>query len=86
MTTQAIFGKPETGGVLFVDPQLMEHATLVYRAIHTLEVLRDWNKLGKKDDIPALFAEQSWCELRRLLDWYEVQGVRIKDIDIGEYV
>lgn len=34
--TTAIFGKP---GVTFTDPALLEQATLVYRAIHTLERL-----------------------------------------------
>lgn len=81
--TTAIFGKPESAGVVFVDPLLLEHATLIYRAIHTLEILRDHNVIDDDDSIASLFVQQSWHDLRRLLDWYKAQGVRVRDIDIG---
>jgi hypothetical protein len=80
--TTATFGKPETGGVLFgVDPKQLEYATLLYRAIHTLETIRDHVDL-EPDSIAGLFAEQSWRDLRYLL---KQTGVCEKDIDIGEF-
>lgn len=79
---KAIFGKPESAGVLFgVDPQQLEYATLIYRAIHTLEVIRDHEGL-EADSISGSFAAQSWRDLRYLL---KQMGVREKDIDIGEF-
>jgi len=78
----AIFGQPETAGS---DPVMLEHATLIYRAIHTLEHLRD-NGDVDEDSVSAIFAEQSWRDLRRLLRWYYEQGVRPAEIDIGDFV
>lgn len=79
------FGKPETAGVRFVDPALLEQATIVYRAIHTLEILSEYGIIEEDESIPSFFVEQSWQDLKRLLEMYKAQGVRMMDIDIGEY-
>lgn len=44
----------------------LEQATIVARAIHTLEVLRNSGIIKDAESMPALFAEQSWNDLRRL--------------------
>lgn len=83
--TTALFGKPEAGGVQFVSSALVEQATIVYRAIHTLERLSMQGIIKDDGSITSLFVQDSWRDLERLLAMYEAQGVRVNDIDIGEY-
>jgi hypothetical protein len=79
------FGKPEMARVRFVDPALLEQATIVYRAIHTLELLSEYGIIEDDESIPSFFVAQSWQDLKRLLEIYKAQGIRMCDIDIGEY-
>lgn len=85
MMTTALFGKPQAGGVQFVDATLVEQATIVCRAIHTLELLGEHDIIQDDDSIASMFVAQSWHDLKRLLAMYEAQGVRVNDIDMGEY-
>lgn len=80
--TTATFGRPETAGVVIgTDPLLLEHAEIVNRAIHTLELLGEWGIIKDDDSTISLFVAQSWDDLKRLMDYYTSQGVRAKDLD-----
>ena len=79
------FGAPQTGGVRHVDPVLLEQATIVHRAIHTLERLSMQGVIKDDGSITSLFVQDSWRDLKHLLSLYEAQGVRLADIDMGEY-
>ncbi len=82
MGAAAIFGKLETGGVIVgVDPILIEHATIVNRAIHTLNHIKA-NTDMEMESISGLFADQSLEDLRRLLEYYVSQGVQVKDLEL----
>lgn len=80
--TTAIFGKPETAGVVIgVDPLLIEHAEIVKRAIDTLEMLGERGIIKNDGSVISLFVEQSWDDLTRLLKYYQAQGVQLKDLE-----
>lgn len=64
---------------------LLEQATLVARAIHTLEWLRD-NGAVQKETTADDWCRQSWCDLNRLQQHYREQGVSMRDIDLGQFV
>lgn len=83
---KALFGQPEAARVMTAEyAALLEQATIVARAIQTLETLREHGKV-EGDDTPSLFVRQSWAELKRLMRMYEAQGVRPHDIDLGMFV
>lgn len=79
--TTATFGKPETGGVLHVDPTLLAHASAVHRAINTLELLGEYGVIKDDGSIITLFVQQSWDDLKRLMAWYAEQGINVKDLE-----
>jgi hypothetical protein len=82
MMTTALFGKPETAGVVIgVDPLLLEHAEIVNRAIHTFELLGEYGIVKDDDSTASLFVAQSWSDLKRLMEYYIAQGVRVNDLD-----
>lgn len=67
--------------------ELIEQLTLVARAIHTLEWLRDNGVIEEDADSMAWdWCRQSWHDLRRLRDYYRSQGVSLRDIDLGAFV
>lgn len=77
----ATFGKPETAGVKHADPTLLEHAEIVNRAIHTLSLLGEYGAIEDDDSIISLFVAQSKDDLRRLMAFYEAQGINVKDLE-----
>ena len=64
-----------------IDQQTIDHASIVARAIHTLEYLRDYDIIENDDSLPALFVRQSWSDLRRLLAHYTALGILPEDIE-----
>lgn len=68
-----------------ISPTLLEQATLVYRAIQTLEYLGEYGIIEDDDSVPSMLVAQSWHDLKRLMGMYKAQGIRVADIDIGAF-
>lgn len=76
--TKPTFGQPPA-----TIHELTAQATIIARAIQTLEWLRDTDTIKDKSSIQYGFMNESWEELTKLLDWFYAQGVNPKDIDYG---
>jgi len=77
--------KAEFGTVGVEIHELTEQATYVARAINTLESLREWERMNA-EDMRTSFVLQSHGDLTKLLQWFYVQGVKPRDIDLGSFV